>query len=74
MQLAARAELVDYLPAGRTRALVRLGDDDLVLLVLKGSTDGQRTCEEMTELLQTILDTAGDSEGGPEWPPMAAAS
>lgn len=63
----ARAELVDYLPAGRTRALIRHGDE-YVLLVRKGSPDAQQTCDEMTELLQAMLDGGDD----PEWPPPPA--
>lgn len=70
MQLA-RAELVDHLPAGRTRALVRLGDDEVILLILKGSVDGQQTVEEMTELLQAMLDSEA---GGHEAPPTPLAS
>lgn len=61
----ARAELVDSLPAGRSRALVCLGGET-VLLVRKGNVDGEQTCEEMTELLQAVID---EGEGGQEWPP-----
>lgn len=67
---AARAELVDYLPAGRTRALIHV-DDEYVLLVRKGSADAQQTVEEMTELLQKVI---GDDEGGLDWPPTPNAN
>ena len=63
----ARAELVDDLPAGRNRALVRLGDE-VILLVRKGAVDGPQTCEEMTELLQALVDNETGVDGI-EWPP-----
>lgn len=65
----AHAELVDYLPAGRTRALICHGDE-YVLLIRKGSADAQQTVEEMTELLQNLI---SDGEDGTEEPPPPPA-
>ncbi len=68
----ARTVLVPSLPGGRVISLVeRLGE--VVLCYTEGNISPQ-AAEEMTDVLQTALDTWTQNWSGPDGPPQASAN